>query len=879
MTERRIEVWQWLGAIMALLVMPVEGASAEAAMRVQFREPSWRAYEVEQLAASKAKAAGVSEWIKAWPVGAPQHPVLFGNRVVVQLQPGVGLGRVLDSASGRLRFKRVVAGSLYVLQAPSAPVAIEEAERLAQLAEVVACQPVRRRQVGKLGLYAAKPDDPYFKYQWYNEHRGEDGHSLGVDLNVRAAWPYARGEGITIGIADDGVDVAHPELALRSLNALNYNFETFETNGMPTSIYANHGTAVAGLAVAEGYDGQGMIGVAFGAQLASWIIFTAGDYIVDDEALSDMFQYAGEEVQVQNHSWGNASEMLLEPTLLEQAAISNAVHQSRGGKGVVMVRAAGNRREDWSNANDDGYAASPWAIAVAAVRTDGRAASYSNPGACILVAAPSGDREEEFPMIFTTDRVGELGYNQATFTNDFANYAFDDVGFSGTSAASPQVAGVAALVLSANPSLTYRDVQQILLLAARHFDPQDPDLVTNGAGLVVSHNDGYGVPDAGQAVELALSWSNRPAAITLTHTNNESRNIPEDGLRLHISGPGLPESLRQIRCLPSQGPHADVPTAEVPLVDVGMATNAITEDLRGKAAVILRGTNLFSEKIRFAADSGAEFAVVSNNRAGDQLVRMAGTDFTPIPAVFISENDGAALRAHLPRVARIRLDSATYAFPVTDSVACEQVGVRISFDHPRRGDLRVTLTSPSGVCSVLQHLNSDEVNAPLDWTYYSTHHFFESSQGIWTVAISDEEQNHAGTVGSVRLLIHGVPLLDTDQDGLDDHWELEQLQTLAYGPKDDPDQDGYSNLRESLAHSHPLREDRPLVPSLSVWNPNLIRLSWPSTLARDYEVWTATDASAPWTLLTRLPGLFPETIWFAPHTNGAQQFYQVRSAP
>jgi len=63
--------------------------------------------------------------------------------------------------------------------------------------------------------------------------------------------------------------------------------------------------------------------------------------------------------------------------------------------------------------------------------------------------------------------------------------------------------GLAALILSANTNLTYRDVQQILILSARHFDFADPDVATNGAGLKMSHNLGFGIPDAGVAVNLA----------------------------------------------------------------------------------------------------------------------------------------------------------------------------------------------------------------------------------------------------------------------------------------------------------------------------------------------------------------------------------------
>src|SRR5206468_8530687 len=100
------------------------------------------------------------------------------------------------------------------------------------------------------------------------------------------------------------------------------------------------------------------------------------------------------------------------------------------------------------------------------------------------------------------------------------------------------------LMLSANPGLTYRDVQQILIHSARHFDNADPGLTTNGAGFRVSHNVGFGIPDAGIAVHLARAWSNRPPLTDLVLTTTNAVAIPDDALRLMIGGPNVPASLR-----------------------------------------------------------------------------------------------------------------------------------------------------------------------------------------------------------------------------------------------------------------------------------------------------------------------------------------------
>ena len=141
-----------------------------------------------------------------------------------------------------------------------------------------------------------------------------------------------------------------------------------------------------------------------------------------------------------------------------------------------MVRAAGNDRPTGANANDQSYTADPRVITVAGARITGTVASYSTPGASVLVAAPVGDTGRDAPP--TTDRVGSsFGYNAGVFyADDSADYAFNSNSPQGTSFAAPQIAGLCALLLGANTNLAIRDVQQILALSARHYDFADRDL-------------------------------------------------------------------------------------------------------------------------------------------------------------------------------------------------------------------------------------------------------------------------------------------------------------------------------------------------------------------------------------------------------------------
>jgi subtilisin-like proprotein convertase family protein len=637
-----------------------------------------------------------------------------------------------------------------------------------------------------------------------------------------------------------------------------------------------------------------MVGVAPGASLASWVIFDTNSVSATDEQLMDMYSYASNIVSVQNHSWGHGGLTLNGVSVLEQAGIASAINQGRSGRGVVMVRSAGNDRPSGANADDNGYPSDPRVIAVAAVRMDGRVASYSNPGACVLVGAPSGDSPAGFYGLLTTDLLGTDGVNWLNYYppyQDMNGYVWFSLGFSGTSAAAPQIAGVAALILSANPDLTYRDVQQILILSSRHFDFADPDLTTNGAGFLVSHNVGFGVPDAGVAVSLAQNWINRPSPTNVTMTITNPAAIPDDGLRVLITGSDVPANLMSIHTLPSTGPHADTPTAALPLVDFGFGTNTGGINLTNSAALIQRDdATTFATKINAAAQVGAAFAIVYNyvtNESGsgapggDQLMPMGVTDFVPIPAVFIGNSDGEALKAlfqtNATALAQIHLDTTNYVFSVTNALLCEHVGLRVMTDHPLRGDVRITLVSPAGTRSVLQRYNADESPGPVDWTYYSTHHFFESSAGNWTACFSDEGAGNTGTVYSVSLSLDGVRIHDRDKDGLDDYWEITYADSLSeLSPKDDPDHDGYSNMREQLMDTDPTVAEEPLLLDLSRWNQSLGRLSWPGSPYFSYEVWGGTDVNSL-SLLATLPGHFPVMEWFAPYGSQPSQFFRVRA--
>ena len=732
-----------------------------------------------------------------------------------------------------------------------------------------------------------QPNDPYIREQWHLDGHDTNGVRQTIDLGVRNAWSQTLGEGVTIAIVDDGVEVDHPDLQANTAGAPHFNFQTRQANGLHPTTRLQHGTAVAGLAGAALNNGIGGAGVAPGAKLASWVVYATNKNgsasLLTGTNMAAAFAYKNQEVAVQNHSWAKEGVSygvgLRPPSAEEQTALNEAWSLGRHGLGVVMVRGAGNTRGDLRDVNDDGYMNNPNVITVAAVRTDGRATSYSSPGAAVLVSAPSGDPNFGFPNLFTTDRVGDLGYNQFFFPNsDNANYVYRSLGFNGTSASAPEVSGIVALMLSANPALGIRDVQQILILCSRQLDGEDPDLSLNAAGFYYSHNTGFGVPDAGLAVTMAKTWPGLPLPQSVTVSRTNILSIPDAGLRVAVRKTN--ESPTLYYCLPSQTVFPDGGTGEFNLVDIGQATNELTTRIDGKAALIERGVVHFDEKIRYAMNAGAKMVVVFNNAGANDIQFMFETGYLPIPAVSMARNDGLALRqivASAPNMlASISVTPTNQTFSVPNSLRCENVGLRVKSTHTSRGDLRITLRSPGGTRTVLQAFNEDATPGPVDWTYYSWKFFGEQAFGTWTAEVTDQAPNFTGAITNMELIVSGVPIDDDDHDGLDDTWELAHFGGLAQGGKDDADGDGYTNAEEQL-----LGSNANLAPGLSpitvsVWDDRLLRLSWFGAPGAVNHLVKASQAAGSYVTVGTVTNADIVTERFVPFKETPSAFYQLK---
>ena len=279
-------------------------------------------------------------------------------------------------------------------------------------------------------------NDPYLGSQWHINK-----------INANTAWDSAQGAGITIAILDSGVDGTHPDLSARMVagwNFLDNNANTSDVNG--------HGTAVAGAAAASLNNGTGVAAVAGQAKIMPVRISDANGYAYWSTVAQGLNWAADNGARVANISFAAGGS----------SAVQSAAQYMKNKGGLVIV-AAGN------NGIDEMITPTTSMIIVSATDGNDVKTSWSSFGSAVSVAAPGQD-------IWTTIRGG--GY-QAWW---------------GTSLASPVVAGVVGLMMSAKPSLSSTQVESLLFSSA-------VDLGTAGR----DSSYGYGRINANAAVQASLA--------------------------------------------------------------------------------------------------------------------------------------------------------------------------------------------------------------------------------------------------------------------------------------------------------------------------------------------------------------------------------------
>ncbi len=355
-------------------------------------------------------------------------------------------------------------------------------------------------------------EDGLFGCQWHLFNDGSRGGVAGEDINVGAVWNTTMGAGINVVVVDSGLHWHHPDLIDNALPSLNHSY----VDGDVSSDRYNHGTSVAGVIAARD-NSIGVRGVAPRASIYGYNLLQA----VNLARIADAAARGRAYTSVSSNSWILSRDGTVgRSSRLVDLAVESGLREGDGGRGVVYVFAAGNDDQEGGWASLDEVNTHHGITVVCAVDQSGRRRSYSEVGPNLWVCAPSG-------------RHGEPGITTTRIRHRYRD------NFSGTSAATPQVSGVAALVRAANRALTWRDVKMILAETARKNDPSNAGWQQAGRRRVATatnqryefnHQYGFGVVDAEAAVQLAATWSNLPSFLTADAASSSGAvSVPDDG--------------------------------------------------------------------------------------------------------------------------------------------------------------------------------------------------------------------------------------------------------------------------------------------------------------------------------------------------------------
>ncbi|MFK8041015.1 S8 family serine peptidase [Congregibacter sp.] len=316
-------------------------------------------------------------------------------------------------------------------------------------------------------------------------------------ISVPGAWETTVGDpSVIVAVIDTGVLSGHPDLAGQLVpgydfirdaseaadgDGIDSNPEETIGGGDPAAVNF-HGTHVTGTIAASGNNSIGGVGVAFGARVMPLRALAASGgtgYDVNQAVRfaagleNDSGTLPDQPAQIINLSLGGGGF---------SASTQNLYDELRA-RGIIVVAAAGNE-----SSTSLSYPASyDNVISVSAVDTQQRITNYSNTGSAIDLAAPGGDGSQDFNGDGYPDGVLSTGGSDGEFAYTF---------LSGTSMASPHVAGVLALMKSVNPDLNADDIDRLL----------EEGALSDDIGIEGRDNlYGYGIINARKAIEAALT--------------------------------------------------------------------------------------------------------------------------------------------------------------------------------------------------------------------------------------------------------------------------------------------------------------------------------------------------------------------------------------
>jgi subtilisin family serine protease/subtilisin-like proprotein convertase family protein len=418
-----------------------------------------------------------------------------------------------------------------------------------------------------------KRNDPLNTFAWHLKNKGQKTFASnpgvqGEDIHLnQTIASNILGQNIRVAVSDTGVEDTHEDLKDSMLplsESRNYNHNN-EEEWRGSSQYEgmhHHGTSVAGIIAATGWNKKGLRGIAPMAKLAGFSFLCSGcqSYsTILDQTLAKNFD-------IFNYSYGYSQCSLIPLSGFVKESLQHQVSFGREGKGVLFVKSAGNDFRGYlsdchssyqdqfdsryysGNSNFDGMNTTPYIIVVGALRANGKKSSYSSPGSNLWISAPGGEYGYNFPAILTTNLSGVGRGAPFNYFYDKGHPDYDPDGnytaiMNGTSSAAPVMSGSLALILSANPNLTWREIKHIIAKTADKVQPDDnggdhplgknlkghlyrKGWLTNAAGYSFNNSYGFGRINVDKAIEMAKNYTREFSPLTQKEHTKLELSLP-----------------------------------------------------------------------------------------------------------------------------------------------------------------------------------------------------------------------------------------------------------------------------------------------------------------------------------------------------------------
>jgi len=644
-------------------------------------------------------------------------PIIETDEILVRFKPGVSSSRARELALSVGAALGAPIGATspngYLAYVNANTTAIDASNALYQKSEVQWAQPnfIWKKQLRFV------PNDPLYPQQWHLKNTGQNGGRLGADIKAEQAWNITQGNpSIRIAVIDSGIDLNHEDLRDKIVAPRDVIEE--DNDPSPTGPNEEHGTSVAGLAAASGNNGLGVTGVAFNSRIIPIRLVVDAGWENLDEAQA-LRHAADSGADIINNSWGPADDGRVHPLPdVTREAIDYATTTGRGGKGCVVLWAAGNGGLINDRVDLDGYASYTRVIAVGSSNNRDIKSRFSETGTTLDIVAPGGEIPDVDGGVVTTDITAAGGYVPE-------NYVAATDRFAGTSAACPIAAGVAALILSRDPTQTYTGVRQILVDSAEKIDPLGGAYDATG----FSEKYGFGRVNALRALEQITTFS-------VSGVVQLPNGTPVPGVTISVEGQenstttaldgtytlgGLTQGFSTI--VASSPDYVLTPERQGVFVppnrtDVNFLARPVPKvTLLSPADNTIIGTPTYP--LRATTENDPLVSRVDFERSG--------TPFT------LTRSPGRPIADATTTAPSITTDN----FLVSEDGNAASLSVRVSINHPNVRDLEITLISPTGKRIPLY--NREGFGTSLNTTFENVPIGPSRISGVWKLEIRDTQ--------------------------------------------------------------------------------------------------------------------------------------------